>query len=419
MDREKFSRIVLFIAFFLVLFYPFKGLFSAMLSLIIGSNVSSVIIRFSLVFVLFFVLLNLVINNITFPSKTDKILLYIGIIALIFGIGIRDTLLLYNTILLFGLPVLFSQFRKISDALFFKVAFSFFAISTIYMLIENFLIYPDLYGTKFSPFSTQQLENYSNYLVGTKSTPTIIDDRTRGLFYRTGGYLANALAMPVILSMGSIFFYVLGREKPKLIYYIFSIISVFLLLSSLSTTAIIAFFLSVIIYEVFFRPTFGSLIILLLFIIGIFSYILFSSIGFYLYKRLIFNLDNPDYYNTFFNFSAFLQPANIIYLLVGRWDWSNATYSSHVDLLNIPFVYGVIGTYFLYTRMLGPLFIIRKSNNILGKVFSLTILTSFICLFHHGMTLNINVMLLLTLFIVKSGDISTRLRDKSKLYQSG
>jgi len=420
LNKDKFSKIILYITFFLVLFYPMKGLLSAFLSFILGADVSSVIVRFALLFTMFFIFLNLAVNNITLPTKIDKLLLYIGILGILIGIARQDTTLFYNTVLLFGLPVLFSQFRKISDALLFKVAFSFFAISTVYMFIENILIYPDLYGIKISPISTQQLEYFSNYLVGSKSPPLIIDDRKIGLFYRTGGYLANALAMPVILSMGSTFFYVLGREKPKLINYIFSIISVFLLLACLSTTAIIAFFLSVIIYEVFVRTTFSSLIILLLVVVGVYSYISFSNIGSYLFNRLIINLDTSNYYNTFFDFSALLQPINIIYFIVGKWNWATIPpgISSHVELILIPTIYGGIVTLFLYSRMLRPLFIIRKSNNILGKVFSLTVLTPFICLYHHSMTLNINVMLLMTLFIVKSGDISMRLRDKSKLYLS-
>ena len=58
--------------------------------------------------------------------------------------------------------------------------------------------------------------------------------------------------------------------------------------------------------------------------------------------------------------------------------------------------------------MLGPMNIARKSDNILLKIFSITILPAFICLYHEWMTLNINVMFLVTLFIVKSNEISLK-----------
>ena len=70
--------------------------------------------------------------------------------------------------------------------------------------------------------------------------------------------------------------------------------------------------------------------------------------------------------------------------------------------------YGVLGGYLLYKRILGPLNIARKSDNILLKIFSITILPAFICLYHEFMTLNINVMFLVTLFIVKSNEISLK-----------
>ena len=422
MGREKFSRIVLYIAFFLVLFYPFKGLFSLILSLILGLNVSSVIVRFSLIFTLFFVLLNLVINNITLPTKIDKILLYVGLFGLLVGVVKRDTMFLYNTVLLFGLPVLFCQFRKISDIHFFKYTFAFFSISTIYMLAEHIIVHPYLFGLNITPMSTEQMASFSSYLVNSTKDPSsfIIDDRNIGRYYRTGGYLAQPLAMASFLSMTAIFYYVLVREKPKLINLIFSILSAYLVLFSISTTAIIAFFLSVLVYEVFVRkgPKFLTIVILVTFGIGIFTYIIFSGVGYYIFQRLIFNLDNPFYYNKFFGYSRLLQPGAIITLLVGKWQWVNVGFSSHVDLIIIPLAYSGIVAFFLYNRMLSPIFVTRKSDSILGKVYSLVVLTPFFCLYHHTMTLNINVMFLVTLFILKSGDISARLGNRSKLFLS-
>ena len=147
MTNNQFSRTVLYIAFFLVLFYPFKGLISASLSLIIGADVSFTIVRSSIIFVLFFVSLNLLIYNITFLTKVDKILFFIGIFGFLIGIAKMDMNFLYNTTLLFGLPVAFAEFRKINDTHFFKFTFVFFSMSTIYMLHEFYLLFFILMAT--------------------------------------------------------------------------------------------------------------------------------------------------------------------------------------------------------------------------------------------------------------------------------
>ena len=393
----------MYITFFLVLFYPFKGLISASLSLIIGADVSFTIVRSSIIFVLFFVSLNLLIYNITFLTKVDKILFFIGIFGFLIGIAKMDMNFLYNTTLLFGLPVAFAEFRKINDTHFFKFTFVFFSMSTIYMLIENILFQPKYYGLGFEPISREAILNYSQLLIGTTKV-NIADYRGAAGFIRTSGYLGNVLALPVFLTMGSTYFYVLVREKPKIINFIFSIVSIYILFVSLSTTAILAFALSALFYELFINKSALSIVIISFIIIGILIYIFSTQVGSYLFQRLITNLNNPIYFDMYFDFSKLLLPQNIVYLLIGKWGGWLHTFQA--DMIAILMSYGVIAGYFLYKRMLGPINIARKSDNILLKIFSITILPAFICLYHEWMTLNINVMFLVTLFIVKSNEIS-------------
>jgi len=397
----------------LVLFYPFKGLISASLCLIIGMDVSFAIVRFSIFFILVFVMLNLLVNNITLVTKLDKILFFIGIFGFLIGSAKMDIKFLYNTTLLFGLPVLFAEFRKINDTHFFKFTFVFFSISTLYMLIENILFQPYIYGLGFQPISSDAILDYSRTLIAT-SEVNIADYRGSAGFIRTSGYLGNVLALPVFLTMGSTYFYVLVREKTKkIIYIIFSILSAYVLSISLSTTAILAFGLSIIFYEIFINKSTLSIAIVSFIIIGISIYIFSTQVGSYLFQRLITNLNNPQYFELYFGFSKLLSPQNIYYLLIGKWGGWLETFQ--IDIIAILMSYGVLGGYLLYKRILGPLNIARKSDNILLKIFSITILPAFICLYHEFMTLNINVMFLVTLFIVKSNEISLKEVNASRV----
>ena len=411
MDREKFSSILLHTTFFIVLFYPFKGLLSASLSLVVGADISNTIIRFTMFFTLFFIFLNVFVNNITFLAKSDKLLFYIGLLGILAGVVLRDNPFVYNTVLLFGLPVVFTEFRKISDANFYKFTFTFFSISTVYMLAEHVIVHPNSFGLNISPPTTEQISSYLNYLFSSSKAVTFTTDfRHIGSFNRTSGYLGNLLAMPVFLSMAAIFYYVIFREKPKPVYFIFSITSCYLLLVSLSTTAIIAFFVTVLFYEVFVRRSYKSFIIVFIIIfLGIIIYILYTPAGVYIFNRLIFNINNPNYFNTFFDYSWLAKPLNLLYLFVGKWNWKTPPgVSSHIDFVLISLTYGGFISFLLYKRMMRPVLIAQKSENKLLKIFSITLLPAIICLYHHYMTLNINVMFVFTLLMLRSNEICLR-----------
>ena len=156
-----------------------------------------------------------------------------------------DTVFIYITVLLFILPVILIEVRQIPDRLFYKYLKSFFIISTLYMFIENIILHPSVLGLSFQPLPAEKYALYLNYLfVGAQDASTLITDyRYQGAFVRTGGYLVDLLVMPVILSMTAIFFYVLVREKAGMFNIIFSLLSFYLLIISLSTTAIISFIL--------------------------------------------------------------------------------------------------------------------------------------------------------------------------------
>jgi len=382
-----------------------KGLISLLFSLILGADVSLVIIRFSLFFLFYFVFLNILVNKISLSTKIDKLLFYIGIIGSMIGLIKGDTYFIYITVLLFILPVLLSEVRQISDRIFYKYLKSFFIISTLYMLVEHIIMHPYVLGLNFKPPTVEQYRVYLNFLSGGKTN--IADFRHQGSFIRTGGYMVNSLSMPAILSMTAMFFYVLVREKAGIFNIIFSILSFYLLAVSLSTTANISFILSFLYYEIFVKGIKLNSLLPLTFISLIIGVIFFSTAGTYVYTRLLVNLANPSYYNTFFDFSGLLSPVNIIYLIFGKWDWETpAGISSHIDLILIPLAYGGIISFMLYKKIVYPAIKNIRAMDIYSKLFSLSILPAFICLYHHQMTLNINVMFLVTLLLVKNNNSS-------------
>ena len=316
-----------------------------------------------------------------------------------------DTVFIYITVLLFILPVILIEVRQISDRLFFKYLKSFFIISTLYMFVEHIFLNPYLFGLNFKPPTIEQYGAYLNFLSG--GTPMISNFLHQGAFIRTGGYLVNLLVMPVILSITAMFFYVLVREKAGIFNFIFSLLSFYLLIISLSTTAIISFILSLSYYELFIKGIKLNSFLIITFLSLFIGAAFISPAGNYVYTRLLVNLADQAYYNTFFDFSGLLKPVNIFYLIFGTWDWQTpAGISSHVDLILIPISYGVIISFMLYKKMLYPAIINLKSMDIYNKLFSLSILPAFICLYHHQMTLNINVMLLVTLLLIKNNNNS-------------
>src|SRR4030042_2012143 len=162
---KRYSNLLLYLTFCLIVFYPFKGLISFLWSSLFGVNLSVIVIPFLFIFLFCFVLLNLIVNNIFFPKKVDLVLFAVGFIGLAFAFLKEDRSLLYSTFLLFFLPVLFSPMQKIDDGFFYKTVFLFFTVSTGYLLAENIILHPWRFGLNFKAPNYQQLSHYTDFLV--------------------------------------------------------------------------------------------------------------------------------------------------------------------------------------------------------------------------------------------------------------
>ncbi|NQT29340.1 MAG: hypothetical protein HQ596_02085 [Candidatus Saganbacteria bacterium] len=408
--ESKFAQLVLHLSFCLVVFYPFKGVVAFLLSLLAGGYLSAFFISVYAFFTFSFLLLNILVNKIRAPSKLGKILLVFGCFGLVVALFRRDTAMLQYTLLLFFFPILFSKYSQINNRYFFKVVFSFFFFSTCYMLIENMVILPANFGLPFTAPNTAQIGSYL-LMLNSKALAHFQDYRY-SVGIRTGGYLAHILVMPTILAMTATFFYVLFRERRKILYFLLAAVSVFLLVQTFSTTAIVAFVVSILFYELFVQRKFVVPILLIVAVVGLIANYKVMS---WVYRRMLTLLADPRYYNAFFGFSL-SDPRQVLSFLIGRWRWSPPSgVPSHVDLMNIILVYGIVPAYLLYKRMLWSIFSLHRFQNTQLRVYSLVVLTAVVCLFHAAMVLNVNVLMLATLLFLKANEICRCEGEKSEI----
>ncbi|MFH1857920.1 MAG: hypothetical protein ABH845_03335 [Candidatus Omnitrophota bacterium] len=401
MEKNRLSRMILYLTFCLAVFYPFKGFISLMLSLLVGQNCSWLINPLFFFFLFGFVVLNMIAHNIVLSSTADKLLLFAGVVGLAFGTAKGDYALLYKTFLLFFLPVLLGSLHRIDGRFFYRTVFMFIAASTIYMLLENIILHPGMYGLSFKALSYEQLSAYTNYLIWSRidASLLLVDYRHVGLTNRTGGYLGNILAMPVLLAMGATFFYVSTRESFRVSGLVFTVISVHLLIMSQSTTAIVAFVITVLFYELWVRRNICSLIWLTGAMIALISF----KVGGYVYERFLANMRDPQYVHAFLGYSVLLKPGNLLYLVFGKWSsMLPEGGGTHSDLINIVVSYGGVIAFLLYKRLLAPLVVLRRVPDPTGRIYALMVLTAFICLLHASATMNVNVMILVTLLYLKA-----------------
>ena len=83
-----------------------------------------------------------------------------------------------------------------------------------------------------------------------------------------------------------------------------------------------------------------------------------------------------------------------LYFIFGRWNWFSSNISSHLDIILLPTSMGIIGLYIMYKIFLRGFFVYRKNNN-LFTIYSYILLSALVNLYHHGMTLSVNVIILI------------------------
>ena len=183
-------------------------------------------------------------------------------------------------------------------------------------------------------------------------------------------------------------------------------LGIFLVISTASTTALISLFFTIIMFEInnFKISRFiaiSSMIIIIILIHPSVDYILI---------RIAENFANPEYMSVFFDYKFMYEMKTYFYFIFGSWIWEGSAVSSHLDILLLLYSMGLIGFYIMYKIFLRGFFVYRKNNNIF-TIYSYILLSTFVNLYHHAMTLTVNVIILV-IFI--SNRVNNTIKPKFK-----
>ena len=389
----------LLLATLFVVFYPTKGLLNLLYYL--PQFESSPVIFNKFIFALLIISLLILLLHSKF--KVNKYFFHIIITMIAMGLSINggDMLLINKVLMLFILPILLSVFDNVSEIYVERIIRSFFKFTLIYMAIEFIIL-----NIRIDGINLISLENYETFYSIISPDGKTIDFRHGDSWwiFRSGGYLADALAMPVLVLMSTIYFYINYRLYKRYLFY--ALLGIFLVISNVSTTAIISLIVTILIFE-FYRFNLKNFLIIASMIIII---ILVHPTVDYIIIRVKENFNNPEYLQYYFNYDFIFVLKNYYYFIFGRWSWFSNNISSHLDIFLIPASMGLIGFYILYKIFLRGFFVYRKKN-IIFTIYSYILFSTFITLYHHAMTLSINVLILVLLI---SSRVNNSIKPKIK-----
>ena len=386
--RKLYNHNFIVFLFIMTVFYPFKGLINIGFYTFINDSDPYLFNKFCFAILFLFIIATTVIKGISF-DQSNKLHIFVTSIVLVFTLYNRDIELFKTVTILFFLPLLFQVFDDISIKTFNKYLTIFFILTLLYMTFEWILLQIRVDGefliSKNSYFKYLQIISPGEKIIDNRSNPN-------GLL-RSGGYLANPLAMPVLVIMAAIYFYLSYKIYNK--YLIYALIGSLVVVSTSSTTAIAAYTLSILIIEIYYRK------LLFLKAIAVTIYIVYLLPYHPSYKSIITrvenNLSDQSYINIFFDFQNLLSLTALKAFLIGEWKWNTMHISSHIDLLLIVNSFGIILSAYIFYRIFFIGIINHAKHKNIYSIYSFLLLPAFLSLYHHDMTLNTNVMIIVVL----------------------
>jgi len=381
-NNSVFNKYII-ITSVLVVFYPLKGLLNLTYYFFQYESIPGVFNKF--VFIILLLSLSTLFLCNKFKIKKYWLHTFFTVTAITMSLISNDRTLLYQIFLLLVLPILFSIFDDLPPKYGEKIIKSFFKFTLIYMLIEyillnikiegGYLISPDLYQSFYSLISPGGLT---------------IDHRHRGSWQivRSGGFLADPLAMSALVVMSSTYFYINYRLYKRNIFY--TLIGIFLVISGISVTAIATLAFTTLVFEIHHNKLWKAIITTTVLFYLVTLHPTFDYVYYRTTEHVIFN---SGYWIRFFNFDFMYELKTYLYLILGCWNWYGCGADSHVDLLLIPLSMGIIGFYILYKIFLKG-FIFYRSKKSIFTIYSYILLSAFVCLYHHAMTLSLNIMII-------------------------
>lgn len=416
--KDVASHFFLHAGLLLCIFYPFKGLLSFALYLLFGVEGFASYVNPGIAFsVVVFVFLSFNANGKwSYYNKLDLQLFSLGALLVVYSLQRRNFEYAYVIIFVLIMPVCLAPFAYAADTLFRRAVTVFFFLTALYIAAENIVLHSHIYGiTDRIVFSSEDLARYYSLLVGGRNIETmaasgnVIDFREGGLVttlssvagrIRTSGFIANPFQMATLIGMSTTFFYIWYRRSASAIFIVPLVLSLFGLANSLSTTAVMAFGLTAIFYELFYNTGVRKWFILIMLMLGFVVSTLYIGPVFYLLGRL---MDSWDQYVSRFGFSfSSWQDYGII--LVGKQGWLpgwNNMYNEN-DIVNVITSFGVVLAFFIFRRLIRPAFSARTIGNDELIVYAMVVLNAFFNMMHRESTFTPNVFMLIVLLNVKS-----------------
>ena len=186
-----------------VIFYPTKGLLNLVYYFLQFESYPGFFNKLIFTFLIMSMLTLFLIKK--FEINRYFFHLIISTLGIGISLGSGDINLINKVLMLFLFPILLSVFDDLSEIYVERIIKSFFKFTLIYMIIEFILLNFRIDGTNLI-----SEEIYQTFYSIISPSGMTIDYRHEGSWwtFRCGGFLADALAMPVLVLMPTIYFYI-------------------------------------------------------------------------------------------------------------------------------------------------------------------------------------------------------------------
>ena len=380
----------------LLVFFPQKGLISLVVWSLFDLDVSAYTGIVYLLVTGAFLFLTLLCSGIPVKNKQAMLFIIMTFIGVNFSILKMDTPFFSYVILLFALPIVLSWVKDVDDQFIIHLLEIFFKVTVVFILIELLVVQFNLFGD----ISRDELIKYQSIFTSRKDWDGLhlIYDGIDSYVYRTGGYLGNVLAMPPLVLFSFAYFYIhynIERRATSFIWMILGIISLF---ATTSATVILSGLITVLFYEIIIKRKYYYIIIFLLCI-----FLMYLSVSEVAYTVNIFleNMVNPDYLKSFIGFTSSFTDMTILFIF-GGWQSSLDGIPSHVEFVNVLFMFGMYPAFVLMKRWYRAIMFGLKVNYLYpAHIFSVMLLALSISFVHHSMGLTIYSMIIATIILLR------------------
>lgn len=403
---------VLHVGLLLAVLYPLKGLLSGVLYLTFGEQGFAATInpRVAVVLAVFVAVSFAIHARWSHLGPTEVWLFWVGLALLAVSLARQNFAYSMVVGLTLMLPLALTHMAYASDGLFRRAVWLFFCITVFYVAVEHVVLHTHLYGiTEDIWIDGRDLIGYYKGLgadpnIGDE-TGSVIDFRHTTLYgmagrVRTGGFLAHPLQMPTLISMAATFFYVRWRLIGGAPRVVMLGAALFGLVNSLSTTAVLAFGLAVLFYELYSRGDARKYLSVVVLMAAFVAAALYVPAIVYLVARFV---DSMEHMLVVFLFNP-RSFHDWVLTLVGLHGWLrgwNHLYSEN-DLINVASAFGLILAFFVFRRLLQPALQARKFNDPELTTYAIVGLNAVLCMMHREAVITPNVFILVNLLTAKS-----------------